>query len=61
MLRELHLSNNNIGALSFDVSSIINVQKLYLNGNDLKEVIPLSGLPLLIVLCIADNRVNNID
>lgn len=61
MLRELHLSNNNISTLSLEVSSIINIQKLYLNENDIKVITPLAELPLLTVLCIIANKVDSID
>lgn len=61
LLRELYLCENKLQRLDFDADSIINLENFFLHKNQLKQISILSQLPILHVLDLADNRIDNID
>jgi Leucine-rich repeat (LRR) protein len=61
MLRELHLCNNNINKLEFNASAIINLNKLLLTNNQIKDISVLEELRLLSVLNLSSNKIDGFD
>ena len=61
MLRELHLCQNNISKIEINPNAIINVTKLLLAENGIKNPNPLKRLPFLKVLNLSVNKIDRID
>lgn len=56
-LKRLRLSNNKITDIPANIANLVNLEELYLDGNNIYDITPICQLPKLRVLHIQGNRI----
>jgi len=59
-LKRLRLSNNRIQMIPDSISKLVNLEELYLDGNMIRDITPVCGLPKLRIIHIQKNDIHEL-